>query len=60
MKVAEPNVWRLRARVVHEAHNGPIAKGKVVHHINHDPLDDRPENLVTLTRAEHLNEHRLG
>src|SRR5690606_28863109 len=58
VKVAEPNVWRLRAHVVYEEAHGPIPTGKVIHHVNHDSLDDRPENLVALSRADHLNEHR--
>ena len=58
VKIAEPNVWRLRAVVVWEAANGPTPAGMVVHHINHDSLDDRLDNLMLLSRAEHLREHR--
>lgn len=37
---------RLRARVIAEASIGrPLATGEVVHHINGNPADDRPENL---------------
>ena len=57
VKVAEPNVWRERAVVVWESVNGPRPRGLVIHHINGDPLDDRPENLVALTRAEHVAVH---
>ena len=57
VKVAEPNVWRERAVVVWESANGPRPRGLVIHHINGDPLDDRPENLVALTRAEHAALH---
>lgn len=58
VKVAEPNRWRLRAVIVWEAAHGPVPRGAVVHHRNRDRLDDRLENLATLTRAEHLREHR--
>lgn len=58
IKVAEPNEWRPRAVVVWEAKNGPLPKGKLVHHIDRDSLNDRPANLQALTRAEHINEHR--
>lgn len=58
VKVAEPSTWKLRAVVVWESVNGPVPKGFVVHHLNHNQLDDRIENLQALTRAEHLAEHR--
>jgi hypothetical protein len=32
-----------------------------VHHVNGDPTDDRPENLMILaTRAEHTALHQKG
>jgi hypothetical protein len=31
---------------------------EIVHHINGDGSDDRPENLTILTRSEHINLHR--
>lgn len=57
VKIAEPNVWRERARVVYEQANGAPPRGHVVHHINGDSLDDRPENLQALSRAEHAAVH---
>lgn len=33
-------------------------KGKVVHHINGDGLDNRKVNLQVMKRGEHSNEHR--
>jgi hypothetical protein len=58
VKIAEPSIWRLRAVVAWESANGSLARGRLVHHRNRNPLDDRPENLEALTRAEHLAEHR--
>jgi len=58
VKVAEPNVWRLRAVVVWENIHGPLPPGYLVHHDNRDSLDDSPGNLKALTRAEHLKEHK--
>lgn len=58
VKVAEPNVWTPRATLIWQAYNGPVPLGHVVHHINRDTLDDSPANLVLITRAEHLAEHR--
>lgn len=57
VKVAEPNVWQYRALLVFEQAHGPRTRGRVIHHINGDSLDDRPENLVELTRAEHAAVH---
>lgn len=58
VKTAEPNVWRMRAVLVWESANGPLPVGKVVHHKDRDSLNDAPDNLQDLTRAEHLAEHR--
>ena len=33
--------------------------GKVVHHKNRVPWDNRPENIEVMTRTEHQNEHRV-
>ncbi len=58
VKVAEPNVWKLRAIIVWESHHGPLPKGKLVHHRDRDSLNDTKANLQAMTRAEHLAEHR--
>jgi hypothetical protein len=41
-----------------EAHGGtPFPDGKMPHHDNEDKTDDRPENIIPLTRAEHGRLH---
>lgn len=40
-------------RLVYETFVGPISEGYVVHHKNHNKLDNRVENLELLTREEH-------
>ena len=58
VKVADPNVWQARAKVVWERHNGQLPRGMVIHHKDRNPLNDEPENLQAMTRAEHIEEHR--
>lgn len=51
-------VTRLRSRVVMEQKLGrPLLSHEHVHHINHDKLDDRPENLTLLVNSEHSRLH---
>lgn len=46
-------------RLVMQAHLGrKLGSDEVVHHINHDRLDNRLENLQVMTRTEHFNEHK--
>lgn len=35
----------------------PLARNEVVHHINGDRSDDRPENLQIMTQGEHMTLH---
>lgn len=49
--------WRYEHRVLWEAAHGPIARGVLIHHVNHDPFDNRLENLAALTRSEHMGHH---
>lgn len=58
VKVAEPNIWRLRAVLVWEEENGPVPAGHIVHHHDRDTLNDDLSNLRLETRGEHLKEHR--
>lgn len=36
-----------------------LKDGELVHHINGNKEDDRPENLEVHTRTEHINIHRI-
>ena len=58
IKVDMPNVWEFYAVWFYRHTHGPIPKGHVIHHRDHDSLNDTPDNLQRLTRAEHLNVHR--
>lgn len=58
VKIAEPNVWKLRAVVVWEVTHGPLPEGHLVHHRDRDSMNDDPTNLQAMTRPQHLEEHR--
>ena len=45
-------------KIVYELYNGPIPKGLILHHQNICPKDNRPENLVVLTKQEHIQIHK--
>lgn len=58
IKVNDPNVWQYYYVYLWEQHNGKVPKGYVVHHINKISDDDRIENLICVSRKEHINIHR--
>lgn len=58
VKVDASRRWKYEHRVVAEAQMGrQLLPGEIVHHINHDTLDNRPENLRVMTNAEHTTLH---
>jgi hypothetical protein len=48
---------RMEHDVVWERANGPIPVGLAVHHINHDKLDNRIENLELMDAVSHKRHH---
>lgn len=54
IKVAEPNRWRLKHRVIWEQANGSIPKGYNVQFKNHNRQDCRIENLYIISKAEQM------
>lgn len=51
------NEHRAEHQRVWEEANGPLPDGYVIHHKNHDKLDNRLVNLEALTRSEHVKVH---
>jgi hypothetical protein len=50
--------WKYEHRVVAEQVLGrTLGKGEIVHHVNRDTLDNRPENLRVMTCGEHTKLH---
>ncbi len=48
-------------RLVAEARAGrPLGRTEVVHHVDHNRLNNDPANLVVLSLAEHTRLHRTG
>ena len=54
IKVAEPNRWRLKHRIIWEQVYGEIPKGYNVQFKNHNPQDCRIENLYLICRADQM------
>ena len=53
-----PDANRLIHRIVMEKHIGRrLLPTEIVHHINHNKLDNRIKNLTIMTRAEHASHH---
>lgn len=52
-----PKKWVEYARWVWEQANGKIPRGFVVHHIDGDKMNDNPNNLKCMSRADHTALH---
>lgn len=48
--------WKPTHRVVKESFQD-IKKGLLVHHLDHNKLDNSPENLIVVTKSEHAYYH---
>lgn len=57
VKVAQPDEWEERSKVVWKKHFGFILPGDIVHHLNGRRLQDQKRNLLALPRADHVRLH---
>jgi len=56
---ANKHGYVLLHRIVMENHlNRLLGEGEIVHHINHDKLDNRIENLQMMSNSEHVRLHK--
>ncbi|WP_434347635.1 HNH endonuclease [Myxococcus virescens] len=47
----------VHVRVMEKTLGGPLREGQVVHHLNGDKVDNRPENLTAVSRGVHGRIH---
>lgn len=56
--VLRDGTYEFYSRALMAAHLGrELLTTEIVHHINHDPTNDRIENLAITTRSEHIGMH---
>jgi hypothetical protein len=60
VKTAEPNVWKLKHRIIWERERGKIPSGHLVIFLNGDRSDIRIENLALITRSVHARLNQSG
>lgn len=59
VKTQEPNVFKLKHRIIWEEHNGPIPKGYNIQFRDRNPLNCSIENLYMISRSEQMSENTI-
>lgn len=60
VKIAEPNVWKLKHRYVWEQAHGKVPKGSVIRFLDGNKQNCNIDNLVLISRKEHIETIRNG
>lgn len=60
VKVADPNKWRFKHRMIWEEHNGPIPKGHVVIFGDGNKGNFDVDNLLLVSRSQLVRMNQLG
>lgn len=60
VKVADPDVWKLKHRIVWEQHNGPIPEGGLVVFRDGDPQNTDISNLALIDRSVNVKLNQMG
>lgn len=59
VKTQEPNVFKLKHRLIWEEHNGQIPKGYNIQFRDRNPLNCTIENLYMISRSKQINENTI-
>ena len=54
IKIAEPNKWKAKARVIYEKEFGTIPKGYIIIYLDGNKQNLEPNNLKAISRKENL------
>lgn len=60
VKVADPNVWKLKHHLIWEAEHGPIPKGTKIIFADRNPLNLAIENLIAVSGSELVRMNQNG
>ena len=60
VKVADPNVWKLKHHLIWEAAHGPIPKGTKIIFADRNPLNLAIENLIAVSGSELVRMNQNG
>ncbi len=60
IKIADPNIWRAKHKLVWEEHNGPVPAGSVIIFGDGNKLNPDIGNLIMVTRAQLAILNRRG
>lgn len=60
VKIAEPNKWKLKHKLVWEEANGPVPKGCVLIFRDNDHTNCNLDNIILISKAENIELNRKG